>query len=200
VEAADARVERDRGKEKFALHAPLKQKADQYRAARAKAAADPKGDKLAPYMDAMAGGDADRGRAVVIGNMAVSCQKCHKLGGQGGEVGPALDGLAADREKDRRYMLEAVVHPGAKIAKGYETVILVLNDETTVSGVVKADDGKQIRLVTPENKEVVVSVKDVAARRTGPSAMPDDLHAKLTRRELRDVVEFLSGLKDPPKK
>ena len=30
--------------------------------------------------------------------------------------------------------------------------------------------------------------------------MPDDLHAKLTRRELRDVVEFLAGLKDPPKK
>jgi quinoprotein glucose dehydrogenase len=30
--------------------------------------------------------------------------------------------------------------------------------------------------------------------------MPDDLHKKLSRRELRDLVEFLSGLKDPPKK
>jgi quinoprotein glucose dehydrogenase len=200
LEAADARVERDRGKEKFALHAPLEQKVKAYRAARAKAAADPKGDKLAAHLDALAGGDADRGRAVVLGNMAVSCQKCHQLGGQGGEVGPALDGLAADKEKDRRYLLEAVVYPSAKIAKGYETLILVLTDETTVSGVVKSEDKKQIRLVTPENKEVVVAAGDVAARRTGPSAMPDDLHAKLTRRELRDVVEFLAGLKDPPKK
>ena len=30
--------------------------------------------------------------------------------------------------------------------------------------------------------------------------MPDDLHKKLTRRELRDVVEFLASLKEPPKK
>jgi quinoprotein glucose dehydrogenase len=45
-----------------------------------------------------------------------------------------------------------------------------------------------------------VLVEDIVARRTGPSAMPDDLHKKLSRRELRDVVEFLSGLKDPPKK
>jgi quinoprotein glucose dehydrogenase len=27
--------------------------------------------------------------------------------------------------------------------------------------------------------------------------MPDDLHKKLSRRELRDVVEFLASLKEP---
>jgi quinoprotein glucose dehydrogenase len=27
--------------------------------------------------------------------------------------------------------------------------------------------------------------------------MPDDLHPKLTRRELRDLVEFLASLRDP---
>jgi quinoprotein glucose dehydrogenase len=43
-------------------------------------------------------------------------------------------------------------------------------------------------------------VKDVDSRRTGPSAMPADLHTKLTRRELRDVVEFLASLKEPLKK
>ena len=46
----------------------------------------------------------------------------------------------------------------------------------------------------------MVPVKDVDSRRTGPSAMPDDLHKKLSRRELRDVVEFLASLKDLPKK
>ena len=61
-------------------------------------------------------------------------------------------------------------------------------------------DKKRITLVTPENKEVVVAAADVAARRTGPSAMPADLHTKMSRRELRDVVEFLTSLKDPPKK
>jgi len=89
--------------------------------------------------------------------------------------------------------------PTAKIAKGFETVNLTLADGRQISGIVKAEDKKQIRLITPENKEMVISVDDVEARRTGPSAMPNDLHKKLSRRELRDVVEFLASLKEPAK-
>ena len=69
-----------------------------------------------------------------------------------------------------------------------------------MSGIIKSEDKKEMKLVTAENKEIAVSVEDVASRRTGPSAMPDDLHKKLSRRELRDVVEFLASLKEPPKK
>jgi quinoprotein glucose dehydrogenase len=159
---------------------------DKYRAEQNKIANDSKGDKLAPYFDALEGGDAEKGRAIFLNNSAVYCQRCHKLDGQGGDVGPLLNGLAADKEKDRRYLLESVVMPNAKIAKGYDTVILLLDDETTVSGIVKSEDKKQIKLVTPENKEIVIPVESVARRRAGPSAMPDDLHKKLSRSELRE--------------
>ncbi len=183
---------------KLKLYAPLKQKVDKYRAAQNALASDPKtGDKLAPYLESLAGGDAQRGRNIFLNNSAVYCQRCHKLDGQGGEVGPQLNGIAADKEKDRRYLLESVVYPNAKIAKGYDTVILVLADGRTVSGVLKSDDKKQIKLVTAENKEIVVPADEVESRRSGPSAMPDDLHKKLSRRELRDVVEFLASLKKP---
>jgi quinoprotein glucose dehydrogenase len=185
---------------KLKLSAPLKAKVEKYRSAQAKIAEPKTGDKLAPYLESLAGGDAERGRNIFLNNSAVSCQKCHKLDGQGGEVGPQLNGIAAEKEKDRRYLLESVVFPSAKIAKGFETVILLLQDERTVSGIIKSEDKQTIHLVTPENKEIVVPVKDVASRRTGPSAMPDDLHKKLSRRELRDVVEFLSSLKEPLKK
>ena len=47
------------------------------------------------------------------------------LDGQGGEVGPALNGIAADKEKDRRYLLESVVYPNAKIAKGFDELAKV---------------------------------------------------------------------------
>jgi len=57
-----------------------------------------------------------------------------------------------------------------------------------------------VKLVTAENKELAIPAADIESRRTGPSAMPDDLHKKMTRRELRDVVEFLASLKDPEKK
>lgn len=194
LDVVDA-AERRAATPKLKLSAPLKAKAEEYHKALAKAAAP-----LDRFADVESGGDADRGRNVFLNNSAVYCQRCHKLDGQGGDVGPQLNGIAADKEKDRRYLLESIVLPNAKIAKGYETVILLMKDESTVSGVIKSEDKKEIRLVTAENKEVVVKAADVDRRRTGPSAMPDDLHAKLTRRELRDVVEFLTTLKDPPKK
>jgi quinoprotein glucose dehydrogenase len=180
--------------------AGLKEKADQYRAAREKAADGPKGDKLAPWSETLAGGDAEKGRDIFLNNAAVYCQRCHRLDGQGGDVGPQMNGLAAEPGKDRRYLLESIVLPTAQIAKGYETVVLVLADGRTVSGVLKADDKKQVRLMTAEATELVVPADDIESRRTGPSAMPDDLHKKLTRRELRDVVEFLASLKEPAKK
>jgi quinoprotein glucose dehydrogenase len=157
-------------------------------------------DKLTPFLESLAGGDAEKGRNIFLNNSAVYCQRCHRLDNQGGDVGPQLNGIAAEKEKDRRYLLESIALPNAKIAKNYETVILVLLDERTLSGIIRSEDKTNIKIMTAENKEIVIPVKDIAARRTGPSAMPDDLHKKMSRRELRDVVEFLTSLQEPPGK
>ncbi len=196
LEAAEKRLQTP----KLKFFSPLKQKLQAFRDAQTKRAKAPGGDPLALYSETLEGGDAERGRAIFLNNTAVYCQRCHQLDGHGGQVGPALNGIAADPQKDRRYLLESIVLPSAKIAHGYDTVILLLADETTVSGVIKREDAQQIKLVTAENKEVVVAVADVIRRRTGPSAMPEDLHKKLSRRELRDLVEFLASLKEPLKK
>jgi quinoprotein glucose dehydrogenase len=196
LDAAETRVNTP----KLKLFTALKPKVDSYRAKQAKLANEPKGDKLATYLESLEGGDAERGRYIFLNNSAVYCQRCHKLDGQGGDVGPLMNGLAFEKEKDRRYMLEAVVLPNAKIAKGYETVILTLADDRIVNGIIRSEDKKQVKLVNSEAKEITIPVEDIVARRTGPSAMPEDLHKKLTRRELRDLVEFLTSLKEPPKK
>ena len=54
--------------------------------------------------------------------------------------------------------------------------------------------------MTAEAKLVVVKKADIDERRATKSAMPDDLVGKLTKRELRDLMEFLSGLKAEWKK
>jgi quinoprotein glucose dehydrogenase len=180
---------------KLKLSQPLKQKLDAFRTAQGKSA-----DKLAAWSEALSGGDAEKGRGTVLNNAAVYCQRCHRVDNVGGDVGPPLNGIAGEPGKDRRYLLESIVLPSAQIAKGYESVVLVLADGRTVSGVLKGEDKKQIKVITAEAKELVIPTEDVESRRSGPSAMPDDLHKKLTRRELRDVVEFLASLKEPLKK
>ena len=79
---------------------------------------------------------------------------------------------------------------------------MILNtlDGKSVSGVLRAKDAKGYTVVTPDNKVIVVPKDDVESEKPDKSAMPDDLYKKLSKRELRDVVEFLASLKDPPKK
>nr|MCU0705750.1 hypothetical protein [Fimbriiglobus sp.] len=66
--------------------------------------------------------------------------------------------------------------------------------------VLKSKDKKEYVIGTPEGKIVMVPAADVESERPDKSAMPDDLVKKLSKKELRDVVEFLSSLKEPEKK
>ena len=191
IEAGKARAERDR----LRLHADLRGK---LKAIDTAARAGEAKDHLSRYRESLAGGDAARGRDIVLNNAAVYCQRCHKLDGQGGEVGPPLNGVA--KERTREYLLEAITHPNKQIARGYESVLLTLLDGRTVTGVLKSKDKKEYVIGTPEGKLVTVPVADVDSERPDKSAMPEDLIKKLSRRELRDVVAFLSTLKEPEKK
>lgn len=154
-----------------------------------------KGDDLAAFREALAGGDAAAGRRIFFTRAEVSCVRCHKAEGQGGDVGPELTGIGAKQK--REYLLESLVAPNKQIAQGFETVVLTLANGTTVSGIVKAEDAKDVRLMTPEGKVVVVPRGKIDERARGKSAMPDDLVKHLSKRELRDLVEYLAGLKEP---
>jgi quinoprotein glucose dehydrogenase len=150
-------------------------------------------DPLAAYRETLLGGDATAGRDIFLNKTEVACLRCHKVQGQGGEVGPDLTGIGT--KQTREYLLESLVDPSRQIAKGFETVVLALRNGTFVSGVLKTETADEIRLITPEAQILVVPKKEVEDRKTGKSAMPEDLIKHLTKSELRDLVEFLAGLK-----
>jgi quinoprotein glucose dehydrogenase len=174
----------------------LRAKLEQYEATK------PKNDPLAAYREALAGGDARRGMRIFISKAEVSCLRCHKVsgfGGQsfGGDVGPDLSAIGS--RQNREYILESIVHPDKTIAQGFESVVLAMSDGKVVTGVLRGEDDKEIRLVTAEGQPLTVSKDDVEERKRGPSAMPADVLTKLSKPELRDLVEFLAGLKEKGK-
>ena len=165
----------------------IKEKLARFEAARSKT------DHLAKFREALSGGDAEAGRRVFLHKTEVSCLRCHKVMGNGGDVGPELTGLGA--KQPREYLLEAIVDPNRQIAKGFETVVLGLKNGQVVTGIVKAEDGKEVRLMTAEGKLLVVAKPDIEERQAGKSPMPEDIMKQLSKRELRDLVEFLATLK-----
>ena len=67
------------------------------------------------------------------------------------------------------------------------------------SGVLKGEDDREVRLMTAEGALIRVPKARIEERRSGKSAMPEDLTKHLSRKEVRDLVEFLAGLKEAPK-
>lgn len=147
-------------------------------------------DPLAPFRLAMMGGNVERGVEIFREKTAVSCLRCHKVDGKGGEVGPDLTGIGA--KKDREYLLRSIVLPSAEIAEGFETVVVALADGQVLSGVSKGIEDGMLRLMTPEGELKLVPESEIEERATGASAMPQDLIQQLSLSELRDLIEFLS--------
>ena len=146
-----------------------------------------------PMAFALEGGDKDAGKNVFFQKIAVACLRCHKLEGQGGDVGPELNGIGNKQKRD--YLLESIILPEKNIAKGFESLIIVLSNGKTVTGILKQDKPNEIVLMDFEGKLMTVKKADIEEKKIGKSAMPADLYKQLSKQELRDLVEYLASLK-----
>lgn len=149
-------------------------------------------DPLATWKSALVGGNSESGEVIFFTKTELSCVRCHKVGSQGGEVGPDLTQIAKD--KDRKYLLESIVFPDAQIAKGFETTVLADDLGTVHTGIVKSEDEETIVLIKADGSQVRIFKDEIVSRRRGQSAMPSDLTKYMSKRELRDLVAYLTTL------
>jgi quinoprotein glucose dehydrogenase len=150
-------------------------------------------DPLGQYREALQGGDGERGGRIFFDRAEVSCLRCHKVGGRGGDVGPDLSTIAA--RKDREYLLRSLVDPNLDVAQGFESLIVEMDDGLVHAGIFKEETAAELRLMTPEGMLLVLPAGEIVERARGKSAMPDTVLKSLTKSEIRDVVEFLAGLR-----
>jgi quinoprotein glucose dehydrogenase len=150
-------------------------------------------DPLAQFRETLYGGDARRGEDIFYNRVAVACRRCHAINGSGGNIGPELTRIGA--QKTREYLLEALVAPDRTIAQGFESVVLTTVDGRIFVGILKGEDDRTLRLQTAEGNYLTIDKDQIDDRARGRSAMPDDLPKHLTKHELRDLVEFLSRLR-----
>jgi quinoprotein glucose dehydrogenase len=152
-------------------------------------------DPLAEFRLALHGGDATLGESIFRGHRKAQCLRCHKIRGNGGDAGPDLT-LVADRAKhDREYLLESLIDPHARIAKGFGTVSLLLLSGKEVTGTLIEETSETITLRTPTGSIVAVSPANIDERTKPQSPMPS-VREVLSKRELRDLVEFLATLSE----
>lgn len=169
-------------------NATLKQKAAAYEAARK---AD---DPLARWRECLEGGDGKAGKKVFAEKSEAACMRCHKVKGDGGDVGPDL--ADTGRKMGREYLLRAIVDPNSEIAKGYDNLMVTLADGNIIAGLATSESAAELALKNPaDGKLQRVKKAAIKERMSLPSAMPPGLGEILTKRELRDLVQYLATLK-----
>lgn len=132
-----------------------------------------------------------RGRAL----FQRTCAQCHKLYGEGGEIGPDITG---SNRNNLDYLLTNMLDPNAEIPNDYRTTILRTKDNRILVGVVRRSEGQLVTMATPT--EVVTMAKsDVASiDQQNFSMMPEGLVLAFKQDELHDLVAYLRGTGQVP--
>ena len=148
--------------------------------------------------EALAKGDAAKGKKI-FQLPALTCVACHAVDGipsaPGPIKGPNLSALAAGLPTD--LIVESVLWPARQIKEGYETVTITTKDGRIHSGFLQAAERKAISIRDlASGKVVVVPSTNLASRSKAQTVMPPSLTNSLTRTELRDLIKYLSTLKN----
>ena len=145
------------------------------------------------YQETMYGGSWWAGRNVFNNNPTAQCVRCHAVDGTGGEVGPALDNIA--NILSRKQILESLIEPSARLAPGYGYVTITLTDGQKVQGVLIEERKNDLLLRTSEAEPMEIPLRRIAKRENSMSAMPA-MGRMISRRELRNLMEYLGSLKN----
>lgn len=152
----------------------------------------PTASVLDEYAETLFGGNRFAGRNIFLNNSTAQCVRCHAINNTGGAVGPSLThiGDALTREQ----LLQALVEPSVRIAPGFGMVTLTLKDGQTVNGTLAKETAEELTINTSDAEPLVIPVARIAKRENMPSGMPP-MGSLMSKREIRDVIEFLANLK-----
>ena len=120
-----------------------------------------------------------------------TCAVCHRFEGLGGSIGPDLSVI---RDKfGPAEMIDAMIHPSAAIAFGYDSWTLTMKDGRILAGSILAD-GEQVVIRGLDGKRSVIAADEIESRRKQEvSTMPPAQSLGLGAQDLADLAAFLAA-------
>ena len=148
------------------------------------------------YAETLYGGSLREGWRIFNQHATAQCTRCHSL--EEGEhelatVGPPLRNIG--NILSRQQLLESVIEPSARISPGYGVVMLTLNDDAVLTGTLLEEKENELVIKASNPEPIRVQKERIVERQNLPSSMPR-LASFLSKREIRDLIEFLANMKD----
>ena len=116
------------------------------------------------------------------------CLTCHKLYGEGAEVGPDLTGVG---RSTLDALLANVIDPNQIVGKGYENTEVETKDGRTLNGRIVEDTDTRLKLLSAGPKEEVIAKSDITHLRTSElSVMPEGLE-QMPAADFRNLIWYI---------
>ena len=119
------------------------------------------------------------------------CIQCHRFEGEGGTVGPDLEGIA--RRLAPKDLLESIVDPSKVVADEYADAVIATVDGSIHTGRVEREDDAVV-VIRPLPPAAVVSLRKddiVERRRSAQSNMPAGVLNVLGDEQVLDLLAYL---------
>lgn len=141
-------------------------------------------------------GDVTHGS--VLFHSTATCATCHQVGMLGKNVGPNLSEIGKKLSKEALW--ESILYPSAAISHNFENWLVVDRDGNQFTGLLVSETDAAVEL--KDAKGLVRSIPKASIeiqKKQDISLMPADVQKTLSVKELVDVVEYLTTLKEATK-
>ncbi|MDQ3534007.1 MAG: c-type cytochrome, partial [Bacteroidota bacterium] len=130
------------------------------------------------------------GREVFVQN----CSSCHKIGSEGGSIGPQLDGIG---KWGPHALAEKVLDPNRNISENFRTYTIKLKDGKVITGLYRRDEGEVKIFADISGKEFSVPKNQIEEQKASKyTLMPDHFGEVLKGQEFNNLLAYLLSLKN----
>jgi putative heme-binding domain-containing protein len=117
------------------------------------------------------------------------CANCHKVNGQGYEVGPDL---SVTKTRADEALIGDILDPSSVLTVNYRNYTVVTQDGRIFNGVLAAETATSITLRKDQAVEQTILRKDIEEMAASAiSMMPEDLEKLVTPQDVADLLAFL---------
>lgn len=146
--------------------------------------------KLAKYVSIAEkkGGDAKKGEMLFQ-----TCLQCHRVGSNGQNIAPALDGSA---NRENSALLTALLDPDAAMEEGFMLYRITKNDYTSIEGYLSGKDGKGTTIAVMGGNKIFTPATDIKEETFvwGRSFMPKGLIDNYSDEQVADLLAYIRTL------
>ncbi len=131
-------------------------------------------------------GDPKVGKEIFVKN----CAKCHVHNGEGTRIGPDLTGMAVH---PKEHLLIDIIDPSRSVEANFRVYQVSLKNGRVLTGLLASESKTAIEIFDAEGKKQSILRQDIdGLTASTKSLMPDGFEKQINRKELTDLLEFLT--------